>query len=198
VTETKARAVLDRPGWSYIDKLALDDFRAEDWRIMAAQRRSFYADHQARHVLALMALEKDDTTFGYCINNYEHGLQTATMVLRAGHDEETVVAALLHDIGFTICPVTHGDFAAALLAAYVSERNRWMLAHHQIFQQIHLNEYPGVDRHEREKWRGHPHFEWTAEFVERFDQRAIDPSGEILPIENFIPLVHRVFARDNG
>src|SRR6516165_9539700 len=93
VTETKARAVLDRPGWSYIDKLALDDFRAEDWRIMAAQRRSFYADHQARHVLALMALEKDDTTFGYCINNYEHGLQTATMVLRAGHDEETVVAA---------------------------------------------------------------------------------------------------------
>ena len=198
MSEPKPQAPLDRPGWSYIDKAALDDFRETDWRTMGLQRRSFYADHQAEHVLALLSLEKSHTSFGYRINNYQHGLQTATMVMRAGLDEETIVVALLHDIGFIACPATHGDFAAALLAAYVSERHVWMLTHHQVFQQIHLHEYPGVDMHEREKWRGHVHFDWTAEFVEKFDQRAIDPAGEMMPIEAFVPMVHRVFARGNG
>jgi predicted HD phosphohydrolase len=197
MSEVKARAALDRPGWSYIDKSKLDDFTAADWRLMDPQRRSFYDEHQAAHVLALMSLEKDHKSFGYRLNNYEHGLQSATMVMRAGHDEESTVVALLHDIGFIACPSTHGEFAAALLAAYVSERHRWMLVHHQVFQQIHLNGFPGLDMNERERWRGHPHFEWTAEFVGKFDQRAIDPAQEILPIEAFVPLVHRVFARRN-
>ena len=195
MTDVKAGAALHRPGWSYIDKNKLDDFTAADWSIMEPQRQLFYAEHQAAHVLALMSLEKDHKTFGYRVNNYQHGLQTATMVMRAGHDEEAIVVALLHDIGFVACPSTHGEFAAALLAAHVSEKHRWMLTHHQIFQQIHLNGYPGVDKHEREKWRGHPYFEWTAEFVEQFDQRAIDPGRETLPLEVFVPLVHRVFTR---
>jgi predicted HD phosphohydrolase len=188
-------AALDRPDWSYLEKTRLDDFTAEDWRLMAPQRRAFYADHQADHVLAMMALEKDHNSFGYLLNNYQHGLQTATMMLQAGHDEETVVVALIHDIGFLSCPETHGNFAAALLSSHISERNRWMLTQHQVFQQIHLKGYPGIDMHAREKWRGHPHFEWTAEFVEKFDQVAIDPRQEIMPIEAFVPLVHRVFAR---
>jgi predicted HD phosphohydrolase len=116
------------------------------------------------------------------------------MLRQAGFDEETVVVALLHDIGFLACPDTHGRFSAALLAPYISERNHWMLLHHQVFQQIHLNGYPGIDMHAREKWRGHPHFEWTAEFVAKFDQVAIDPRQEIMPIEAFVPLVHHVLA----
>jgi predicted HD phosphohydrolase len=193
--EKKARAALDRPDWSYLHKTKLDDFTDADWRLMAPQRHAFYADHQADHVLSMFALEKDHGSFGYLLNNYEHGLQTATMAMQAGHDEETVVVALLHDLGFLACPATHGEFAAALLAPYISERNRWMLVRHQVFQQVHLHGYPGIDMHAREKWRGHPHFEWTAEFVDKFDQRAIDPRQEIMPIETFVPLVHRVFAR---
>jgi hypothetical protein len=92
----------------------------------------------------------------------------------------------------------HGAFAAALLGAYISERNRWMLERHQIFQQFHLHDYPGIDRHERERWRGHPHFEWTAEFVEKFDQNAIDPDYDFAPMAFFAPMVRRIFCRPAG
>jgi len=46
----------------------------------------------------------------------------------------------------------------------------------------------------REQWRGHPYFDWTAEFVERYDIVAIDPDIESLPIEFFEPMVRKVFA----
>lgn len=117
------------------------------------------------------------------------------MMLRAGHDEEDVVVALPHEVGFVVCNESHGAFAAALFRPYAGERNLWLLEHHAIFQSYHVQEYPACDPHERERWRGHPHFGPTAEFVDRYDQRAIDPRREILPLEAFDPLVRRFFAR---
>jgi hypothetical protein len=52
-----------------------------------------------------------------------------------------------------------------------------------------------VDRDARERWRGHPHFEWTATFVERYDQAAVSASDEILPLDAFRPMVERVLGR---
>ena len=159
------------------------------------QRVRYQTDRQVDHVVRMLEVSADDPTFGYQINNYRHCLQTATMVMRAGHDGEAVTVALLHDIGFTACPSVHGEFAAALLEPYVSERHVWMLRHHAIFQQIHLNEYPGLDPDERDRWVGHEHFDWTAEFVAEFDQRAIDPGYPTEPIQTFLPAVREVFAR---
>jgi predicted HD phosphohydrolase len=108
-----------------------------------------------------------------------------------------VVVALLHDIGFVACPDSHGDFAAALLVDHISERNHWMLRHHAVFQQVHMAGVhdPEIDPDARERWRGHPHFQWTADFVERYDQRAMAADYDTLPVEAFEPLVQRLFTR---
>lgn len=190
------RSPLLEPDWRYIEKDQMEDFRAADWSVLNAQRGPYYARQQARQVLRLLTCSRDDPGFGYQINNYRHCLQTATMVMRAGHDEETIVVALLHDIGFVTCPTTHGEFAAAMLGPYISEQNHWMLVHHGLFQNFHCHEYPGMDRLARERWREHPHFEWTAQFVAEYDQNAIQPRYGAAPIEVFEPLVERIFARE--
>lgn len=188
-------APLARPDWRYVEKPTLEEMDADDWALLDRQRKPYYAERQADRVLAMFSLGHDDPSFGYRNNNFQHCLQSATMAYEAGHDEETVAVALLHDIGFIVCPMTHGPFAAALLGAHISERNRWMLQHHQIFQQVHLHDYPGLDPNERDRWRGHPHFDWTAEFVAKFDQNTIDPDYPTAPLDFFVPMVHRLFAR---
>lgn len=186
---------LSDPDWRYIKKLSLQDFSTADWNLLNQQRAIFRARHQAEHVLRLLSASEHDPSFGYMVNNYRHSLQSATMVLRDGLPEEDVVVALLHDVGFTTCPFHHGDFAANLLAGSVSDRNHWMLRHHATFQNVHSPNMPGNDPHERERWRGHPHFDWTAEFVARYDQAASDPDYPCEPLETFIPMVWRIFAR---
>lgn len=196
-TQQNKRSPLLRPEWSYVETVELDDFTADEWTLLARQREPYYAEEQARQALRLLSCSEHDASFGYQINNYRHCLQTATMAHRAEEDEETVVAALLHDIGFIACPDSHGDFAASLLENYISEKNFWMLRHHAIFQQVHLAGVhdPSFDPDERERWRGHRFFEWTAAFVDRYDQRAMDPDYDTAPLSFFEPMVQRVFAR---
>ena len=181
--------------WHYIEKVSLEQFSSADWRGMETQRAAYLARLQADHVLRLLSASENDPTFGYMVNNYRHCLQSATMMLREDRDEEDVVVALLHDVGFTTCPMLHGDFAACLLGAYVSERNHWMLRHHATFQNLHAPHFPGVDPHERDRWKGHPHFDWTAEFVARYDQDACDPQYLCEPLSVFVPMVRNIFAR---
>ncbi len=186
---------LARPDWRHVEKIALADFLPEDWHLLEQQRRLYLADHQAEQALRLLTASRDDPTFGYMVNNYRHCLQSATMVLRDGRDEEDIVVALLHDVGFTTCPLMHGDFAATLMGAYISDRNHWMLQHHATFQNLHSPHLPGVKQHERDRWKNSPHFDWTAEFVAKYDQAAADPDYLCEPIEVFVPMVRRLFAR---
>jgi len=183
------------PGWQYVEKISLEEFSRADWEQLNLQRAAYAARQQADQALRLLSASEHDTSFGYMVNNYRHCLQSASMVLRDGRSEEDVVVALLHDVGFITCPLMHGDFAAALMGAYVSERNHWMLRHHAVFQNLHSPNMPGVDRHERDRWRGHPHFDWTAEFVDGYDQAAADPSYPCEPLGTFVPMVHRIFSR---
>lgn len=189
------RSPLADPAWQYIEHSSMEDFTAADWAVMNAQRAIFTRNHQAELVIAMLRATSNVPSFGYRISNFRHCLQSATRVLQAGHDEETVAVAVLHDIGFDACPSTHGDFAAALMQPYISARNHWMLEHHQIFQDVHAPHYPGVDPNARDKWRGHEHFAWTAEYVAKFDQDAMEPDEDTLPLEAFIPAIHRLFSR---
>lgn len=186
---------LARADWQYVNKGSLDEFDAADWQLLNAQRATFMAQQQGAQVLRMLSASHDDTTFGYQVNNYRHCLQSATLVMEAGLDEETIVVALLHDIGFIVCPDTHGEFAAALLGPYISEANLWMLRHHGVFQNFHIHGYPGLDCDARERWRGHEHFDWTVEFVDKYDQGAIRADFVEAPIEVFEPMVERLFAR---
>ena len=183
------------PDWQHIDKISLEDFSTQDWALLNTQRAVYYREQQARQILRMLADQEHDASFGYLVNNYRHSLQSATMALRDGLPEEDVVVCLLHDVGFVTCPTTHGEFAAALLAPYVSERNGWMLQRHAVFQNVHSPHLPGVDPHERERWRGHPHFEWAATFVDRYDQACCDPHYDCAPLVVFEPLVQRIFAQ---
>jgi predicted HD phosphohydrolase len=153
-----------------------------------------HEDGLADNVLGMLDRLAGDK-LGYKIDRYQHSLQSATRALRDGADEETVVCALLHDIGDILAPQNHSDLAAAILQPYVSEANHWVIKHHGIFQGYYFWHFLGGDRHAREQYRGHPLFDRCARFCERWDQVSFDPDYDTLPIETFQPMVKRIFAR---
>ena len=186
---------LAHPEWHYVRKRTLDEYTAADWETWRPQRDRYFGEQMVTQVLRMLECQKDDAAYIYTINNYYHCLQTATRMLRSGLPDEDVTVGLLHDVGFITCNETHGEFSAALLRPYVSERNYWMLTRHAIFQQHHFHGLSGNDRNARDRWLGHPCFAWTAEFVEKFDQSTISFDEECLPLEAFEPIVRRVFSR---
>jgi predicted HD phosphohydrolase len=144
-------------------------------------------------VLAHLRLLADDYG-GFAVDRLTHSLQTATLAHRGGEDEEYVVCALLHDIGDTLGAYNHADVAAAIVRPFVSEGNHWMVEKHAIFQGYYYFHHLGMDRNLRDQFRGHPHFERTALFCERYDSPAFDPACDAMPLEAFEPMVRRVFA----
>ena len=182
--------------WQYVNKRSLDEYKASDWQLLERQRKQYYDEKMVDHVLRMLTCQKDDPGYIYTLNNYYHCLQTATRMLRDNCCEEDIVVGLLHDVGFITCNQTHGEFAAALLRPYISERNHWMLIRHAVFQQYHCHELDNCNRNERDKWQGHPYFNWTAEFVDKYDQQTINYDEEILPIEAFKPMLQRLFAAE--
>lgn len=64
----------------------------------------------------------------------------------------------------------------------------------EFFKVINFFRHCGLDRNMRERYRGHPHFERTANFCYRYDQNSFDPSYESLPLEAFVPIVQKLFS----
>jgi len=173
----------------------MDDLTESDWENLSHYRKIYNREQQAQQALSMLDVQKDAPSYGFRINNYRHCLQSATMVYRDGGDDEAVVVALFHDLGFSVCPDNHGEFSAALLVNYISERNYWMLCHHAIFLNFHAKTHPDVDYNAREKYRGHPHFKYTSEWVARYDQTSIQTQYETAPLNFFKPMVYRFFTR---
>ncbi len=98
------------------------DGTREEYAFLAEQEHVLY-ESVAGNVLVLLEALKGPK-LGYPVDRYEHSLQTASRALRDGADEETVVCALLHDVGDTHAPHNHGGFVADILKPYVSEENR--------------------------------------------------------------------------
>ena len=169
------------------------DSTAEDWKIISAEYMPF-AKALPERILAHLQLLGGDCG-GFAVDRLTHSLQTATFAHRAGKDEEYVICALLHDIGDTMASFNHPDVAVAILKPFVSTENLWMVEKHGIFQGYFFFHHLGMDRNMREQFRGHPCFERTAEFCEKYDGPAFDPNGETLPLEFFAPMVNRLFAK---
>ncbi len=169
------------------------DGTAEDYRIMGEAIARAHG-HLADELLAL--LQRTETVdMGLRVNRLEHALQAATHAFRDEQDEETVVAALLHDIADTVSPYNHAEAAAAILKPYVGERTYWVVKHHGLFQTWYYNHHLGRDRNLRDRYRGHPHYQACADFCQKYDQVAFDPDFEAMPLEAFEPMVRRIFAR---
>lgn len=150
---------------------------------------------QVVDTLLMLLKQMAGDLMGYQIDRYTHSLQTATRALRDDADEETVVCALLHDIGDVLAPDNHSQVAAALLRPYVSEKNHWIVAHHGLFQGYYYFHHFGADRNVREQERGHAYYQGCVDFCERWDQTSFDPHYETLPLETFEPMVRRVFGK---
>jgi predicted HD phosphohydrolase len=131
---------------------------------------------------------------GYAVTRLEHSLQTATRAHRDGRDEEYVVCALLHDIGDTLGSLNHADIAAAILKPFVSEKNLFLVEKHAVFQGYYFFEHFGLDKNVREQYRGHPLFDYVAEFCEKYDQNSFDPDYDSMKLEEFEPMVRNVFG----
>ncbi len=169
------------------------DSTADDWQIIVKHAGPFQKDLPNRLIAHLNLLKGD--CGGYAVDRLEHSLQTATRAQQAGQDEEYVVCALLHDIGDTLGPANHADIAASIVKPYVSERNHWIVEKHGIFQGYYFFHHLGLDRNLRDQYRGHPHFEPTAQFCHLYDQNSFDPDFKSMPLEAFEPMIGRVFSR---
>jgi predicted HD phosphohydrolase len=173
----------------------MDDLSRNDWENLSKYRKLYQQEEQAKQALSLLEVQKDAPSYGFRINNYRHCLQSATMVMRDGGSEEEIVVALFHDLGFVVCPDNHGEFSATLLANYISEKHYWMLRHHAAFLNYHAQTHPNSNGDEREQYRGHPYFEYTADWVERYDQTSIQSHYDTAPLDYFEPMVYRIFNR---
>ena len=187
---------LGHSDWVYVEKQSIEAFTALDWKSLEVQRTKYISQVKTEHLLRLLTVSADDASFGYRVNMYRHALQSATMALRDGLSHEDVVVALFHDVGYITSYSNHGEFASVLLGPHISERNHWMLRNHAVFQNFHAHHMAGIDRHEREMWRGHPYFDWTAEFVKLYDQATCDPHYPSEPIETFIPLIESLLGHE--
>jgi predicted HD phosphohydrolase len=155
--------------------------------LMAAERTKL-ADRVLDNLKQLGGLK-----FGLKVDRLEHSLQTATRAMRDSAGEETVVVALLHDIGDHLAPDNHGALAAEILRPFVTDENYWVARHHPVFQGYFFFDKIGRDRDARERYRGHPHFEATAKFCELWDCPAFDPGFDTMPLAAFEPMVRRLF-----
>ena len=52
-----------------------------------------------------------------------------------------------------------------------------------------------LDRDMREQFRGHPHFEYCAQFCHLYDQNSFEPHYDTLPLVAFEPMLRRVVAK---
>lgn len=170
----------------------MQDSTREDWALIVPEAMKMARSLPDR-VLAHLALLEGDYG-GFPIDRYSHSLQTATLALGAGRDEEYVCCALLHDIGDTLGSFNHPDIAAAILQPFVSEANHWMVQHHGIFQGHNFFHHIGLDRNLRDAYASHPHAAHTAEFVALYDNAAFDPDGPLAPIATFEPMLRRLLA----
>ena len=172
----------------------MKDGDKEDYELLAKFEEKFVKGTAERVIKVLKSL--DSSLGGYQISRLEHSLQTASRAKREGAKEEMIVAALLHDIGDEIAPLNHSELAASVLKPFVSEKTRWIVEKHGLFQTYYYNHYYGQDRNLRDKYIGHQYYEATINFCHKWDQASFDPNYDTIPLEEFIPMVGRIFNRD--
>jgi predicted HD phosphohydrolase len=168
------------------------DGTREDYELLQELEKEYVSELPDRLLAALEELKHSFS--GYQVSRYEHSLQSATRAYRNGESEELVVAALLHDIGDSLAPYTHGEMVAAIFKPYMSAETCWIVKFHGLFQMYYYAHHHGGDRNARDLYRDHEYYQATVDFCEEYDQNCFDPDYESLPIEFFEPMVRRIFS----
>ena len=153
-----------------------------------------YFNGTADRLLNLMR-GQTSTLEGYKISRLEHSLQTATRAFKDKANEEMVVAALLHDIGDVLAPLNHSEYAVAVLKPYVSKKTHWIIKKHGEFQMYYYAHHLGKAQNQRDKYKDHEYYNDALNFCEKWDQSSFDPSYKSMTLEDFAPMVKRIFSR---
>ena len=164
----------------------MEDGDKEDYELLLKFEKIHNKGTPERIIKILKNLE--NSIGGYQVSRLEHSLQTASRAMRDNANEEMIVAALLHDIGDEIAPLNHSEIAASILKPFVSEKTRWIIEKHGLFQTYYYNHYYGKDNNLRDKYIGHDFFEDTINFCQKWDQASFDPNYNTIPLKDFIPL----------
>ena len=140
-----------------------------------------------------------------------HGIQSASLALEAGCDEEIAFACLVHDIGLGLLCPDHGWFGAQLLQPYVAEKVAWAVRYHQalrFFPDPEVGyEYPdmyvamfGADfqvpdyiEAAYQEARAHPWY-MAARLITLYDDYSFDRSAPI-DLDPFIDIIGRHFRQ---
>ena len=171
----------------------MKDGSKEDYFLLDKYEKN-YIDGTAERIIKFMS-GLNSTLEGYKVSRLEHSLQTATRALRDNANEELVVAALLHDIGDELAPANHAAYAAAVLKPYVSEKTHWIVDKHGEFQTYYYAHHFGGNKNERDKYKDHMYYKDTVDFCENWDQKSFDPNYNSLPLDEFKPIVRKIFSR---
>ena len=151
ITRVKLGGTLVRLRWRQARRLppptpfsAMTEGVGANWLMVRDGDRA-YAGDVAGRLLEHLGQLRDDR-HGMAVDRLDHCLQSASRAWRDGRVEEYVTCALMHDVGASLAPHDHGAYAATILAPYVSERNQWMLRHHDIFQGYYYRHFFGLGR----------------------------------------------------
>ena len=165
----------------------------EDYELLEKYEKNF--ERKTADRLLKYLASQTTTLEGYQITRLEHSLQAATRAYKNGESEEMVVATLLHDIGDDLAPMTHSQYAASIIRPYVSEKTYWIILHHGLFQTYYSAHHLGGDRNARDKFKDHNYYQDTVDFCEKYDQSSFDPNYKSMSLEEFEPMVKKIFDR---
>ncbi|HXQ50094.1 MAG TPA: HD domain-containing protein [Stellaceae bacterium] len=150
--------------------------------------------------------------FEYRFGGINHLLQSATHALKAGMNEKTILACLLHDIaviGFIRCD--HGYWGAQLVEPYVDEEVSWAIRAHQAlrfypdesvgypYPEMYIKNF-GAEYEPDEyikadylRFRDHKWY-MTARMITVHDIYSFDPNAKV-DINDFVDIVGRNFKQ---
>ena len=171
----------------------MDDGTPEDYALLGKLENCFIAELPDRLLAALEGLQ--NSLAGYRIDRLQHSLQSATRAEADDADIEMIIAALVHDLGDDLAPDNHSQMAAAIIRPYVREEVTWIIEHHGVFQMFYYGDAAGVNKDERERYRGHKWFDSCEQFCRDWDQMAFDPDYPTKPLSHFEPMLRAVFTR---
>ena len=171
----------------------MDEGTAEDYALLGRLEHKFIESLPDRLLYALNSLQH--SLAGYQIDRLQHSLQSATRAEASGADIELIVAALIHDLGDDLAPHNHSQLAAAIIRPYVRAEVTWIIEHHGVFQMYYYGDAVGLNKDERERYRGHDWFDSCERFCRDWDQMAFDPDYPTKPLSYFEPMVRTIFSR---
>lgn len=172
---------------------SMSEGTAEEYEFLDKLEDTFKENLPDKLLKALEELEH--SLSGYQISRLDHVLQSATRAYESLESEQTIVAALLHDIGDDLAPYSHSEMAAAILKPFVNAEIYWVIMHHGLFQLYYYAHHTGGDRNARDLYKDHPFYETAVRFCHEYDQNCFDPEYETKPLSFFEPMLRRVFAK---